>query len=97
MFYDTLGCGGICMERNVAVWGGGGTESGAESYFESKGRRNIRNIHIWMWYFKTTTFFVAVAWDDEWPSLRLTSWFLITTDTCVIQLRPPTGWIKMCE
>lgn len=74
-----------------------GTESGAESYFESKGRRNIRNIHIWMWYFKTTTFFVAVAWDDEWPSLRLTSWFLITTDTCVIQLRPPTGWIKMYE
>lgn len=24
MFYDTLGCGGICMEWNVAVWGGEG-------------------------------------------------------------------------
>ena len=24
MFHDTLGCGEICMERNVAVWGGGG-------------------------------------------------------------------------
>ena len=24
VFYDALGCGEICMERNVAVWGGGG-------------------------------------------------------------------------
>lgn len=24
VFHDTLGCEGICMERNVAVWGGEG-------------------------------------------------------------------------
>jgi len=24
VFHDTLGCGGLCMEWNVAVWGGGG-------------------------------------------------------------------------
>lgn len=23
-FHDTLRCGGLCMEWNVAVWGGGG-------------------------------------------------------------------------